>query len=98
MRTILLMAALAACGGEGAHDVVQCEAGSGWVLDKCERACAARPAGDDGMACRAPIGPGGSVEQCTPNQVAVFDGQRGCCSSGDVGGETGVVFVECEGE
>lgn len=104
MRAILLMAALAACGGEGSgpHDVVACGQFTGGPDAKCERGCVETPrAGidDPSLMCRVPIGNGGALEQCFSNRIARYEGELGCCSAGEVVGMPGVtVFLECEAQ
>ena len=94
MRTILLMVALAACGSsDSAHDVVDCEIGA-WPApspERCETACAMGPSNSmPSVDCKRP----GEIASCFPDNVATFDGQRGCCAA-----QQGVVvFTPCEGE
>lgn len=102
MRTILLVAALAACGGESAHDVIDCASGA-WAgvesATKCERACATGPAcAANDTACFATLPmckqPDGRLE-CSANHIAADDGTFGCCQPDR---PNTLVFVECESE
>lgn len=93
MRTILLMAALAACGGDSAHDVVDCTTWPQFTgVTKCERACAAGPSNSmPGAACHQP---NGKID-CADSSIATFEGERGCCVPV---GSGPVEFTPCEGE
>lgn len=101
MRTTLILAALIGCGGDSAHDVVDC--GGAWSgiesATKCERACAMGPACpgppyDDICLATLPVckQPNGRL-QCSNDHIAVSGGDFGCCQSD---GPSKLVFVECE--
>lgn len=92
MRTILLIA-LAACSGDDAHDVVDCNTWPQFTAaTQCERACAAGPSDPTpGVACKQPDG----RTDCASSSIAVFEGERGCCVP--TGGGP-VAFTACEGE
>jgi len=95
---LLLLAALAACGGgDAGSEVVDCNTWPQFTGTKCERGCAAGPTcGFNDAACKATLTtckqPNGRIE-CGAESQADFDGERGCCQQ-DRPGE--LVFVECE--
>lgn len=106
MRTILLVAALAAagCSGDPAHEVVACEGvwGGELTVKSCEQACAAGPicaSGDNDCAltlteCRQPDG----RAPCFDYHIAEYDGQRGCCRQELTDDGQVATFTPCEGE
>lgn len=93
MRAILILAALASCGGgvepAGPHVIEPCFQGT---IRQCERACVDPPDNPSGSACAALYGPEEQPSQC--DATFEFDGVRGCCQiflGDDVGR-----FAECE--
>lgn len=95
MRSLLLLAAVAACNGgsDPAEEVVDCSTWPQFTgATKCERACAAGPSNaTPGIACMQPD----NRVDCTPGNVATYEGQRGCCAPVGTGP---VEFTPCEGE
>lgn len=80
-----MVLALGACGDDGAdpYELVPCGGGSG--AGDCARACVGQVAGGHGSAadvCEVRFTTQGGQQigrKCTPDEVIVVDGEKGCC-------------------